>query len=178
MTATPTLKDGRSYDWITLSLERTAVRFVSTLIASKEIGYLCRDYDFDNLLEATEDTIHSDLTPMVIELATCYRLIYWNAHERLATKDVGELVDHNGKSTPLSAIEACNKIIHAEKISFKVRKVRKFPLDYIEPELKVIGKKNKKRWFASIDLLRFTNEILTRHPTELDIAFNRAFNSA
>jgi len=111
---------------------------------------------------------------MAVELATCYRLIHWNSSNRKTTNPVGSLIEQDESVTDLSVLEACNKIIHAETLSFKTRKVRKFPLDYIEPELQVTGRKGKKSWRATIDLIQFTNEVLTSHsdflPKESDSA--------
>ena len=153
--------DRASYSELNLSLERTAVRFISLVLANKKLRTLCRDYDFDNLLFASTDIEVTELIPMAVELATCYRLIFWNSSCRTKTSPVGCLIEHDDSINDLTLIEACNKIIHAETLSFKTRKVRNFPLDYIEPELEVTGAKGKKKWRAVIDLVLFTNEILT-----------------
>ncbi|SFH61803.1 hypothetical protein SAMN05216299_1384 [Nitrosospira sp. Nsp14] len=44
--------------------------------------------------------------------------------------------------------EACNKIIHARKISFDVEKIGEHP--YLNPYVYLYGKQNGKNWKATL----------------------------
>lgn len=65
----------------------------------------------------------------------------------------------NAKSKGLSLREACNKIIHAQKIVV-VEGVLKFDRrpegqKYYEPRLSLFGRQGKEEWRAEIDVIKF-----------------------
>ena len=161
----PAWPEGTSYSHLNVRLERTAVRLVALLVADKQLKYFFKKYDLPFLMEASVETEDWELIHLTVELATGYRLIHWNAKHKIKTLSVGSVWSSTDseKIEPLSMLEACNKVIHATKLEFFSKKVRGFPLTYVEPYLSLDGKKGAKEWSATIDMLMFCNEALAPH---------------
>lgn len=60
----------------------------------------------------------------------------------------------NEKNSELSFRETCNKLIHAESISFGMSSIPN-KMDYLDGTVTILGKKQKKPWVAKVELSTF-----------------------
>jgi len=68
-------------------------------------------------------------------------------------KSVGTIMV-NEKKSELSFRETCNKLIHAESISFGMNSIPN-KMDYLDGNVTIHGKKQKKPWVAEVELSDF-----------------------
>lgn len=153
----------RSYDGSTFNLEQASLRLISIVLADKELKKLYSRYDLSHMESWIEEIKEDEIISLLVQIATQYRLMEWNAKEqhkskRFKTECVGAWsAEENAEVTELTMREACNKIIHAEEIVFDVVHMRKVRRYYFKPYIHVYGKRGKKEWSASIDLVLFVN---------------------
>jgi len=153
----------QNFDGYTFNLERASLYLLSIILADKELKQLYAKYDLSHMEPFLEDIKETEILHLLVEIATHYRLMEWNVRKdwkskRYKTEYVGSLEIENRKvEIDLSMKEACNKIIHANKIDFDVSKLRGKPYHYFNPFIYVYGQKGKQKWKANIDLVLFCN---------------------
>jgi hypothetical protein len=137
-----------------------AVAFGSEGLARQSTG-ADRD-EFDKLRIRHEV---GQATKLLIEVAVLLRnmldgeqwpqdIIHEMRVERRPERSVGQLQAANGTGTALSFREACNKLIHAQRVSFGMRDLPgKTP--YLDGTAELHGTKSGQAWIAKIDLSEF-----------------------
>ena len=137
-----------------------AVVFGSEGIASLSTG---EDLDeFDKLRVRHEIT---QATKLLIEIAVVLRNLLdsgnWPLDEihgtRVANRpetEVGVILEESKQETSLRFREACNKIIHAKKISFGMRSLPE-QMDFLDGTVELHGDRQGRSWVAKIRLADF-----------------------
>lgn len=147
------------YDQTHFRLERPALHLVSLLVADKELKRTYRTGVFPHLQQFAEEEKESEVIRLTIEIATTYRLMFWNAKQKPKHDVVGELcVDDTTKNwTELTMLEACHKVIHAEYFAFETRRFPGSDAHFLKPKLHLAGTKGKQGWLAVVEALPFAN---------------------
>lgn len=137
-----------------------AVVFGSEGLAKQSAG----DYrdEFDKLRVQHEV---GQATKLLIEIAVVLRnlidgerwpvdVIHEMRVERRPEETVGVLLEEGTSDTALAFREACNKIIHSQRISFGMQDMAG-KMQFLNGIVELHGKKGKKNWIAKIDLSMF-----------------------
>lgn len=150
------------YDQSHFRLERPALHLVSLLLADKELKRAYRTGDYPYLQGFAEEEKEPEIIRLTIEIATTYRLMFWNASKKPDHVAVGRLCADESTNlwADLTMLEACNKVIHAEYFAFETRRFPKTEEHFLKPKLHLAGTKGKLNWLAAIDTLRFANAVL------------------
>jgi hypothetical protein len=150
------------YDQTHFRLEGTALHLVSLFLADKELKRAYRGHALPHLETFAEEEKESEIIRLTIEIATAFRLMFWNARRPPPSESVGRLCADSSSNTwqPLTMLEACHKVIHAEHVGFETRRFPGTECEFIKPKIHVAGTKGKKEWLAEIDVLPFANAAL------------------
>jgi len=139
-------------------------RLLSHCIASKAIAAL-EDGSSQRPL-STSVTINekTEISKLLVSIAAYYRVKYddgsWEhgfwLHEKFM--GVGDLIEDTtdaGNVSKLGFREACNKIIHAERVHFdgEIHSITK--AQYLTPLIHLYGEKGGKEWKATLDVVEF-----------------------
>ena len=141
-------------------------RLLSIFLASKHFAELCTYYPgekFDPIFQIQEVEL-DEITRIILNLAITARVIddregkiFWLVGSDCGTlqKDLSIQVVNT-----LEIREACNKIIHAEKVRFDVEElgVQK----YLNPIIYLYGTTQQgKEWRAQLDVIKFCKEYVS-----------------
>lgn len=154
-------------------IEAAAFDLLCVFMADKPVQQLLGKYAYNGIAYCFDSRKEEYILRRLIEIATFYRLHYWalDTEKKIKEKsrNVGVLFDdQSDNAADLTLHEACNKIIHAEKITFEVRKVPKAPFHYLNQWVVAEGKKSGKTWTAMIQVILFCDEVLSApHPDDL-----------
>jgi hypothetical protein len=120
-------EDVHAYDQTHFRLDKPALHLVSLLLADKELQRAYRSGTLEQLAYFAEEEKKSEVIRLTIEIATTYRLMFWNAEQKPSSNAVGRLcADESSNSwTDLPMLEACHKVIHAEFFAFESRRFSK-----------------------------------------------------
>jgi hypothetical protein len=137
-------------------------RLLSIFLASKKFAELCTNYPGEGhdpiyLIQAVED---DEITRILLTLAITARVIddRENRVFKRLDSNCGRLqkdVD-KPKVAVLDIREACNKIIHAEKIRFDVEEHG--DQKYLNPIIYLYGNQQSTHWRAQLDVIKFCKE--------------------
>jgi hypothetical protein len=141
-------------------------RLLTIFLASKSIAELRTGHgeSFD-AISHVESLGDDEITRILLAVAITARVI----DDRdgrildLVAGPCGKLVtfaDDEEIFTQLSLREACNKIIHAQKVHFDVSKT-KDDQPYLNPSIYLYGTLHKKKWKAILDVVAFIKEYCT-----------------
>lgn len=149
-------------------IELSAFRLLCAFYADKPIKKeLLESKEFKSIEALYGEYRDEEIIHLLIEIATLYRLQAWKMgsaelRKKEHAKQVGDLLLEGAKDwVPLAMLEACNKIIHADRINFDVTKMRKAKYRYLEPILYIYGKKGKVNWVAMLDIMSFCEWAMT-----------------
>lgn len=140
-------------------------RLLSIFLASKNFAKLCTHYPgegFDPVYKIQE--VETDeITRILLSLAITARVID-NREDRvfgLLGSDCGTLQrDMNEQRLDVLDIrEACNKIIHAEKVRFDVEELG--VQRYLNPFIYLYGTQQGKSWRTQLDVIKFCKEYVS-----------------
>ena len=147
------------YDQTHSRLERPALHLISLLVADKELKRAYRTGNFPHLVEFAEEGKESEVIRLTIEIATTYRLMFWNARQKPGHDVTGTLCEDETTKywIDLTMLEACNKVIHADFFAFETRRFPGTEAHFLKPRLHLAGKKGKKEWLAVVEVLAFAN---------------------
>jgi hypothetical protein len=115
-------------------------------------------HDFSRYLE------RSEISRLLISIAATSRNNLDQMHsaitglDGLPEDDVGELIpkwDENDVTERLAFREACNKILHAQKITFNANQDQDWKTCYLFPTVYLYGEKSGVQWRATLDIFRF-----------------------
>lgn len=147
-----------------MTIETAIFKLLSCVWADKEYQKLSAKKMYTGIEKTFDELTINHILKYLIEVATLYRL---QEYQRLNDpkykkkykpneKVVGILHQPEGsKGVPLNMLEACHKIIHAEKVNYDLRKLPKIDRQYIYPKFYIYGKKYNKKWKAVLDLIEF-----------------------
>lgn len=136
-------------------LEDSACHLLAIFFADKAIHEHIAEYSPRGIKhyynEAKEDVIVQQL----IQIATLYRIQIWKIddehRQKEKDKEAGILyIGDSENGMPLSMLEACNKIIHADEIYFETIKEDDAPISYLDDCVVIFGRKGKTEWEAHI----------------------------
>ncbi len=149
-----------------LRVQLLAYRLITVFLSSKELSNLCTlDDETPSLMKQQFE--QSEIEHLLLQIAILVRAaddsarsgqtfgISWNPK-------VGTLIQNLETDTTedLMLREACNKIIHAEKVNYDVYRNSELSRTYIEPTfIYLYGRKENKRWKAILDIKRFCLEV-------------------
>ena len=155
-------EDVHEYKQEHLRLEQPALHLVSIMLADKELNRAYRSGKLDHLATYAEEHKKSEVIRLTIEIATTYRLIFWNARTKPTTETVGRLCTDEATKiwVDLTMLEACNKVIHAELFAFESRRFPRTYSSFFKPTLHLAGTKGRKQWLAVVNVLPFANAAL------------------
>ena len=158
-------RERHNYELNSNTVLRDAYRLLCVVIADCRIAEFA-DNGTDNLVSLRAPFFEVELVHTLIQLAVMNRTQLNHKEEPrsdctdLSFKPIerkcGELTENGGANSEkkyLTIREACNKIIHAEKIVPVKKGGRPFLGD--ECTLILHGAKNQKKWQANLDILEF-----------------------
>lgn len=147
------------YDQSHFRLEGPVLHLISLLVADKELKRAYRTGSYPHLESFAEEEKESEVIRLTIQIATTYRLMFWNAAQKPGRDVTGTLCEDDTTRTwtDLTMLEACNKVIHAEFLAFETRRFPGTDYHFLKPRLHLAGKKGKKDWLAVIEVLAFAN---------------------
>lgn len=137
-----------------------AYRLLATIYASQSFPHEPIDMEDPRSLAHLASEFEADeSTHLLLSIAIAVRTTL-NRETELADLVCGELADASGPK-PLTVRDACNKVIHAEKIRADLeldgsRVVRQNPIMHLEGEAP-----GGKRWVARLELERFAAHLLS-----------------
>lgn len=140
-------------------------RLLSIFLASRHFAELCTEYPgegFDSIYKIQE--VEADeITRILLSVAITARVID-DREDRvfeLVGSDCGTLQKDISANVidVLDIREACNKIIHADKVRFDVDElgVQK----YLNPVIYLYGSLQDKNWRAQLDVIKFCKEYVS-----------------
>lgn len=152
-------EDVHEYDQTHFRLEEPALHLVSLLLADKELGRLYGKGKLQHLAAYAEEEKKSTIMRLTIEIATAYRLMYWNANKKPTPNSVGRLCEDDSTNAweDLTMLEACHKVIHAEYFAFESRRFPRTYANFLKPRLHLAGMKGRKKWLAIVEVLPFAD---------------------
>ncbi|RLB39910.1 MAG: hypothetical protein DRH20_02595 [Deltaproteobacteria bacterium] len=144
-------------------IELAAYRLLSIFFADKEIQE--RKGKGEITFSCRETLKEAQIIHLLREVAVLYRAYdesFLEANEFRPLRDeriVGnlyELADSSRKlpGESLKMREGCNKIIHAQRVSFEYGKLRNSDRCYLHPVVHLFGRK-KKEWEAKLQVIEF-----------------------
>ncbi|GAB0152337.1 hypothetical protein [Marinobacterium sp. BA1] len=68
--------------------------------------------------------------------------------------NVGKIIEEGKKEKELSFRQACNKLIHSEKLSFGMKSLPG-KMDFLDGSVELHGRREGKAWTANIDVSKF-----------------------
>jgi hypothetical protein len=141
-------------------------RLLTTFLASKNVAELRTGHgeSFD-AISHLESIGEDEITRILLAVAITARVIDdRDGHILdLVAGPCGTLVtfgDNEEIFQLLSLREACNKIIHAQKVRFDISKTND-DQPYLNPSIYLYGKLHKKEWKATLDVIAFIKEYCT-----------------
>ena len=157
-------RDGFFFDGETIRPD--LYRLLSCFYASADFARLAvRQGSREKVAELAGDYQEFEVTRLLVTIAATVRVVLDRDRDvvpRVKTK-CGSIVANAGsrENKPLSLRDACNKIIHAKKFNFDVRKIRirdghmtriKYALN---PVMHLYGEQDRVPWKATLDILGF-----------------------
>lgn len=136
-------------------------RLLTIFLASKELNTL-RDGEYDSGSDVLSQYERPEIEHLLLQIAILCRTADDNAiagrtfHERY-NPSVGKVYPDTAKPdlTVLRLREACNKIIHQEKVNYEVVE-GEYPWNrYLEPILHIYGTQNNIEWKTVLDVKEF-----------------------
>jgi hypothetical protein len=137
-------------------------RLLALFLSSKSFAALRTNFPgegFDPIykIQEVED---DEITRLLLNLAITARVIddrQDHVFERVGS-NCGQLEKYDGPNDvgALNLREACNKIIHANKVRFDIEEKVEQP--YLNPFIYLYGEQNGKKWKATIDIIAFVKE--------------------
>ena len=168
-------KDG--YDNIMINernIDVASFRLLSIFFADKEIQKLYTRGMFSRSWSIFEEIKEEHINHLLIEIAILYRrqesrfVMSPELKKEQARTIVGKLFQPvKTKMKPLTMIEACNKVIHADSMNYDVRKLPKSNFSYICPRIHLYGEKYGTAWKAVIDVTRYCEKALRMEPVDI-----------
>lgn len=140
-------------------------RLLSIFLSSKQFSELCRNppgEGFDPIykIQAPEQ---DEITRIILSLAVTARVIDDRESRVFSlTKSNCGTLQKNINHSAIGALdirEACNKIIHAQKVRFDVDRIGE--QTYLNPIVYLYGKLHKNEWRATLDVINFCKEYVT-----------------
>lgn len=137
-------------------------RLLAIFLASKHFAELCEIYPgegFDPIYKIQE-VEQDEITRILLNLAVTARVIDDREDKvfGLVGSDCGTLHKNieNQEINVLDIREACNKIIHAQKVRFDVEELG--VQRYLNPIIYLYGTLQNNQWRAQLDVIRFCKE--------------------
>jgi hypothetical protein len=146
-------------------------RLISHVLSSNQIRKLSTKKELNELSGITLDHEESEIVHLLIETAIHARI----TEERFLSDfaefkpsvpvdpvEVGKLWQPESKSKPakLNLRDACNKIVHARKITFNPSG-KKQGDDRVSTKIYLFGQQQKQLWRACVDIPKFVTEAYT-----------------
>ena len=140
-------------------------RLLSIFLASQHFAELCTKYPgegFDPLYKIQE--VESDeITRILLNLAITARVIDDREEHvfEIFGSDCGTLQkdQRSQDCVVLELREACNKIIHAEKVRFDVEELAE--QKYLNPIVFLYGNQQGRNWRVQLDIVKFCKEYVS-----------------
>lgn len=140
-------------------------RLLAIFLASRNFAELCVEYPgerFDPIYRIQE--VETDeITRILLNLAVTARVVDDREGKvfELAGSDCGTLQKDSTKEdcVILDIREACNKIIHAQKVRLDVDELG--VQRYLNPTIYLYGSLQNKEWRARLDVIKFCKEYVT-----------------
>jgi hypothetical protein len=136
-------------------------RLLTIYLASKELNSL-RDGEYDSGPDVLSQYERPEIEHLLLQIAILCRTADDNAIAGKTLYDrynpiVGKLYPDISKPefTKLGLREACNKIIHQEKVNYEVVEGEYKWNRYLEPTLYIYGTQNNTKWKAELDVKEF-----------------------
>ena len=159
-------------------VEKECYLITSCFIASEQIHLFQRkssNWGIKRFILQEQYLIKKHLISLAIKLRMIDDLM--KSHKKTgyirSPKNKVGIIEEGNKKSDLTIREACNKIIHANKIEFKFKynqhgskKIR-----YLAPEIILHGKKGKTSWEATVKILQ-----LVSLASELCIAYDESWD--
>ena len=161
-------------------IEQECYLIVSCFMASEQIHILQRkstNWGIKRFVLSEQYLIKKLLISLAIKLRMIDDLMksHNKANSIQSPKNKVGIIDDGKKVADLTIREACNKIIHANKIEFTIKYNQRgsMKVRYLAPEIKLHGERGKTSWKATIDILQLVNlalEMCTLYDESWDVS--------
>lgn len=150
-----------------LRVQLLAYRLITIILSSKELSKLCASLDDQTPFLMKQEFEQNEIEHLLLQIAILVRAaddsaksgqtigVSWNP-------EVGKLIQDTktNKKENLTLREACNKIIHAQKVNYELNRNNELWRTYVKPSFMYLyGKKNNKDWKAILDIKKFCFEV-------------------
>ncbi len=138
-------------------------RLVCIFLASKRFAEL-RDDDTpgNDVIDCLQECEEAEITRILLSVAVNARVIddLQEGVFDFVGGACGTLTDAKKGESELSLREACNKIIHAQKVRFDVSENEQH-IPYVNPLIYLYGERNSVEWKAVLDVLEFAKKYVS-----------------
>lgn len=140
-------------------------RLLAIFLASRNFAELCVKYPGEGFdpNDRIQEVETDEITRILLNLAVTARVVDDREGKvfDLVGSDCGTLQKELPKdeSAVLEIREACNKIIHAQKVRFDVEDLG--VQRYLNPTIYLYGFHQNKEWRAKLDVIKFCKEYVT-----------------
>lgn len=147
-----------------LQVDRALYRLLTSFLASPRITELRSDTSFDAFTQIIDQNQTEEIMEALIFTAISTRVIFdLDKIQRREWQEVGSLTT-KGKASKLYLKEACNKIIHAGRLDFDIKK-NEANLNYLNPTIHLfgVGQDRKTPWEANLNIEKYVEAAHTAH---------------
>ncbi len=140
--------------------QHLAFQLLTIYYADAPIKRLLTKYAYDGIECCFDEIKNGKITLLLVQIASLHRIRHWTETKqtkvRVRDAEVGTwFVEGREEDIALTMLEACNKIIHADRMKLEARKVRKSGFHYFRDWIVIEGSKAKKRWAAHLSVTQF-----------------------
>jgi hypothetical protein len=116
-------------------IQDLAFQLLTIYYADAPIKRLLSKYAYDGIESCFDEIKKDKIVLLLVQIASLHRIRHWTETKQtkvgLRDAEVGSLfIEGQDEDVGLTMMEACNKIIHADRITLEARKVRKSGVHY------------------------------------------------
>lgn len=140
-------------------------RLLAIFLSSKKFAELCVNYPGEgfNPIYKIQEVEADEITRILLSLAITARVVDDREGKvfEVVGSDCGQLQKDISIAdcATLEIREACNKIIHAQKVRFDVEELGN--QKYMNPMIYLYGTQQNREWRATLDIVKFCKEYVT-----------------
>lgn len=146
-----------------LRVQLLAYRLITIILSSKELSKLCLFLDDETPSLMKQEFEQNEIEHLLLQIAILVRAADDAARSGQTiggswNPKVGKIIQNikTNKKEDLTLREACNKIIHAQKVSYDLNRNSEPRRTYVKPSFMYLyGKKDNKDWKTILDIKKF-----------------------
>lgn len=146
-------------------IQDLAFQLLTIYYADAPIKRLLSKYKYDGIEDCFDEIKKDKIVLLLVQIATLHRIRHWSETKQtkvgVRDAEVGTLfIEGRDDDLALTMMEACNKVIHADRITLETRKVRRSGFRYFRDWIVIEGRKGKKCWVAHVNATLFCDSAM------------------